>query len=495
MARDPIHGFSRGLSRTARLALAAWLLGGTGCQSVAPTSREKTQLRRTLAALETPPPGTPAAPVALRNYRRAVADVLPSRLPQAAGEPEHLLRPVRVHTGFWHWLRPPARTAGLHRESVGLPVVETLVPGGANAPRHGYLVPTTALAWIDPHRPDAIAVELLDPRRIDSVKLGGRKMPLAMDLEAPLDSAKMLGPRPLDGLLYMLQTSRFNNAPLVFLEPYAPRKIPVVLIHGLLSTPRMWTPVVKALLASEAIRQRYQFWFFYYPTGQPIPLSAMQLRESLDEARRVHHVRTPLVLIGHSMGGILARAQITGITPAEADKILPGVSSLPADNRVRKALAFPPRRDVARAIFIATPHRGSNFALNGIAGLGIRLIRLPLWIQTELTTLAELPFTDRSRRFPTSICGLSPNSRFLRALDQSTSNTPVHSIIPVLGRRPLEQSSDGVVAYPSAHLPEAVSEVVVSAGHGGFDHPQAIEEIARILLASPRKTPHHSATP
>jgi hypothetical protein len=83
---------------------------------------------------------------------------------------------------------------------------------------------------------------------------------------------------------------------------------------------------------------------------------------------------------------------------------------------------------------------------------------------------------------PTSIHGLSPRSPFLAELDRRPPVAPAHTILGNRGRRrPLSQSSDGVVPYSSAHLRAAVSEVVVPTGHGGFDHPQSIAELKRIL--------------
>ena len=46
-----------------------------------------------------------------------------------------------------------------------------------------------------------------------------------------------------------------------------------------------------------------------------------------------------------------------------------------------------------------------------------------------------------------------------------------------------EERNDGVVAYRSAHIDEAVSELVVQpSGHSVQVTPQAIEEVRRILL-------------
>jgi triacylglycerol esterase/lipase EstA (alpha/beta hydrolase family) len=143
--------------------------------------------------------------------------------------------------------------------------------------------------------------------------------------------------------------------------------VPVVLVHGLMAMPRMWEPLVLDLLADPQIRARCQLWFFYYPTGKPVPLSALQLREALDDAVKAHGVEQPMVLIGHSMGGILSRAQVSRLTLQDARTMVPGVASLPESSVVRRALVLEPRTDVARVVFLFTPHRGSRLASGGWA--------------------------------------------------------------------------------------------------------------------------------
>ncbi|MFZ0708522.1 MAG: alpha/beta fold hydrolase [Terrimicrobiaceae bacterium] len=379
--------------------------------------------------------------------------------------------PAGTFSGISPVRRSREITPGLHRSGLGLPAIGQVVPGGPNAPRSGYRIPLTVLALPKKSAPDSFEVRMVDPERVESVRVAGRDLPVAMDLEAVLNATRATGPRLLDGVRYLLLSDR-KTARLIFLQPYAPRKIPVVLVHGLISTPRMWAPVVKTLLADPEIRRNYQFWFFYYPTGQPVALSALQLRDALDEAILLHRVDRPLVVVGHSMGGILARVQVSRFTLADAEKILPDVSRLPASSTVRRCLVFEPRRDVSRVVFICTPHRGSRIATSSIAGLGIWLIRLPRWIAEEMADLAGLDSTGRPIRLPTSIHGLSPRSRFLAALNRTPPSAPAHSIIG---------SRDGIVPYSSAHLGDAVTEVIVPAGHGGFSHPLAIQEIRRIL--------------
>jgi hypothetical protein len=44
--------------------------------------------------------------------------------------------------------------------------------------------------------------------------------------------------------------------------------------------------MINGVLGDSSLRSRYQTWFFFYPTGNPILLSASVLRESLLQVRR-----------------------------------------------------------------------------------------------------------------------------------------------------------------------------------------------------------------
>jgi pimeloyl-ACP methyl ester carboxylesterase len=283
------------------------------------------------------------------------------------------------------------------------------------------------------------------------------------------------------GLANMLRSDRFSTSALLIPGGQKADAIPVVFVHGLMSTPDMWSGVVRYLRRDPGIAARYQFWFFYYPTGQPIPLSALQFRETLDEAAGQGRIRRPLVLVGHSMGGIVARAQAASLTPERAEAMLPGISSYPPEQLVKRSLIFPARTDVARIVFIATPHRGTEFAYRGISRLGHYLIRLPRWIHDEILLFQDAIPQLGGRRYPTSIAGLSPSSAFLRGLDEAPLGAPVHSILPVLGDPGDPLANDGVVPLWSSRVPFAVSELLVPGDHGAFDAPESLSELRRIL--------------
>jgi Alpha/beta hydrolase family len=422
--------------------------------------------------------------LALAEYRSAVMKLLPilqdkSVVAHAGAERKffhrHEFSDVTPVERSWR------RASGLRRNGLGVPVVGRLAESGVtdpNAPSSGFVLAATALVL--PDSDGHMELVFADPTKVETIKAFGQELPLAMDLEAWLDQVEATGPPPVAGVRQMLRPEKFEGrSRLTFLQPFDPDKIPVLLIHGLMSTPRMWKPVLDGLLADEEIRTHYQFWSFYYPTGQPVPFSALQLRQALSEAASRYPLREPLVLIGHSMGGVLARAQVSGISATEAEKVVPNIGSLPGSSLARNAIIFEPRTDIGRIIFIATPHQGSTVAMGNVAALGMRLIDLPTWIVSELESLSI-----DSGQLPTSIHGLSPNSQFLQALQAYRPSVPVHSIIGDRGHNHKSNSSDGVVSYSSSHLDFAESELVIPAGHGGFTHPEAIAEIARILKST-----------
>ena len=99
-------------------------------------------------------------------------------------------------------------------------------------------------------------------------------------------------------------------------RPYERGKVPVVLIHGLWGSPRNWDRMIEDLEADPALRTRFQFWTVRYASGDSIPYSAHLLRQSLRRARRVFDpdgtdaAFERMVVVGHSLGGILAKMMV-----------------------------------------------------------------------------------------------------------------------------------------------------------------------------------------
>jgi triacylglycerol esterase/lipase EstA (alpha/beta hydrolase family) len=126
------------------------------------------------------------------------------------------------------------------------------------------------------------------------------------------------------------------------------------------------------------IRERFQFWFFAYNSGNPIPYSALQLRDALQETvqRLDPEGKDPalrqMVVIGHSQGGLL-----TKMIAIDTDtQLWNALSTKPLDELklqeqsrelLRRAFFLKPLPFVRRVVFIATPQRGSYVAGNRIS--------------------------------------------------------------------------------------------------------------------------------
>lgn len=374
----------------------------------------------------------------------------------------------------------------------GSPALE----GQPSASRTGMAIPATAFVRFDKNGP-----ELTFYRRLqtESIILNGRKETLAADFSAPIAYLLSQGKNSsIDIQALIFSDTNFRHTGLLQIDEYDPKKIPVVFVHGLLCRPEAWTPAVNQLLADPEIRSRYQFWFYLYPTGLPVWWSAAKLRSELDRYRSTLDPRHKnpnldrIVLVGHSMGGLISSLvvrkggeelwkQFTD-TPPEKLKI-----SAPAKDHLLKIVNFEPRKDIRRVVFVATPHQGSQLAMNPFAEFFSSMVRLP----NLFTSGERLVMVNSIRNNLRDLFVAPANSiRFLRAKSPlllailklpMSKQVTYHSVIGDQGKGDTPHSSDGVVPYWSSHLPNAKSEKVVPSGHGANEDPEGIEEIRRIL--------------
>lgn len=284
-------------------------------------------------------------------------------------------------------------------------------------------------------------------------------------------------------------SSHQGKGGLFMLQPYDSRRIPLILVHGLISTPQMWREVIKSIEADPALRGKYQYWVFSYPTGNPPSYSALRLREELEKLGRQHPDAPGYVLVGHSMGGIISRMQAVTVTRGSwnvigKDKAETFFSIVEPGSVGDRATTFEANPKVDRLVFICTPHRGSRMAIGTLGQAFKRLIALPADLTGPLrgdATAAIAIISGTPGRLPNSITGLSPKSPILKVVDSIPLQIPHHSIIGDRGKGDGPQSSDGVVDYTSAHLPTADSERIVPGPHGSHDHPETLDELRRIL--------------
>ena len=103
----------------------------------------------------------------------------------------------------------------------------------------------------------------LDPMRTTHVEIGGEAVPLTVDTTTPLAWVLQQAdpPSDLEGFIQFKSVQRKRG--LYLLQPYAEGRIPVILVHGLMSSPRTWLPMINDLDGDAALRQRGQFWYYF----------------------------------------------------------------------------------------------------------------------------------------------------------------------------------------------------------------------------------------
>ncbi len=92
------------------------------------------------------------------------------------------------------------------------------------------------------------------------------------------------------------------GADIYLTEPYNPRKIPVLFIHGTEGTPHNWIYFYMRL-----DRSRYQMWHYYYPSGIRLPLAASLLADALSQLQHRYRFQK-MAIVAHSVGGLTARS-------------------------------------------------------------------------------------------------------------------------------------------------------------------------------------------
>jgi pimeloyl-ACP methyl ester carboxylesterase len=224
-----------------------------------------------------------------------------------------------------------------------------------------------------------------------------------------------------------------------FLEEYDPDRIPVLFVHGINGYPQSFSTLIAGL-----DRERFQAWFYFYPSGVHLNQIASHLTETLIAVRS----RTgfgELAVVAHSMGGLVSRAAI-----------------LQHASRARAG-------EVRVFVALSTPWGGSEAAE--------RIERAPRSYMVD------------------SWLDMRPNSEFLRSLFYQDVDRarrlpePVefHMLLGFARRtRTFGPSGDGVLSLASMARSEAVSEarsiLPLDADHVGIlDHPQSSSRLVAIL--------------
>lgn len=413
--------------------------------------------------------------------------------------------------------RPENLTHVSRRFGIGAPLICQIKPHSeADAARFAdqQALPATLAIRFDQNNDrwdDVTArLEFLDSRNIDSTRVGRNEIPLELDFSTPL-AYMVRNPPPFGYLEYMLNPDKTRRMQgLYMMEPYSDDRIPVVFVHGLMSNTRTWMQMINTLQNDPVLRKYYQFWGFSYSSGNPVLYSAQMLRDDLNtEAERLKatglsdKMFNRMVVVGHSMGGLLSKTLIMNadnrlIEPLLGSSYKGTLDNLSPDQRdfVSRMLDFSALPFVKRVIFIAVPHRGSTLARSTLGQFGASLIHLPSSLVKDgeglIGNLMQHGYLmPNDSRHHTGIDNLDPDDKTMSLLNKIpfVSGIPYHSIIGNRKFAGAPGGSDGIVPYSSSHLDGAASELVVKSDHSVQQNPLAIQEMRRILLEHLKQYP------
>lgn len=358
-----------------------------------------------------------------------------------------------------------------------------------------------ATAWVETSAHGTPVLVFGDPLRTPVVAIGSQRFPLAIDTSAPwargAETSKLhrLG---IWGLFGGNEVGR--RAGVYLLEDYDPNKRPLIMIHGLGSSPLMWAGVSNAVWADPVLRTRYQIWHVVYQTNAPMLVVRRRVQAYLDRAWQIldpegdDRARHNIVLVGHSLGGVVARVLTadSGGVLWDAAFLSPSAAMRgdPTDLKVvDETFHFSSYPGVRRAIFFAAPHRGTPTVKRWFGRLARVLVgrRSPEIDSLRRVAEANLEAVRPELRglylrgWVNSISTLQEAQPVRAAAERllPRAGTPYHTIAGALPRYGLQ--SDGAVPLSSTQLDGAESTYVLRHGHDLHENPEAIAEILRIL--------------
>lgn len=373
----------------------------------------------------------------------------------------------------------------------------------------GTVQSLTVLVDFPKNARNRVVIHLIPRNRVESYTVGRYKYNLAGNISAAIEVYWNLTRVKEDRLLGMLRPQELRNTQgLSCIDAYNPKKIPVVLTHGLMSSAGTFDNLVNRLLSDSEIRNNYQFWYFNYPTGVAWTISARYYREALAKVRQEVDPEGKnknwdnMVVVGHSMGGLITHysqckepwkllrdrkfGKIDMNDYMDARYIEEPWPFAHKTSKLQRDYYFKPV-NAARVIYLATPHQGAPMAQYSVTGWLMRLVELPSAVVEEVINIATLQQDmlifkpSRLTDWFTSGEQLAPHSYSIKGLKGLTvRDVPTHSVIGDQGENNTPNSSDGVVPYWSSHIAWG-TEKIVPYDHSVQDAPETAEELMRIL--------------
>jgi pimeloyl-ACP methyl ester carboxylesterase len=347
---------------------------------------------------------------------------------------------------------------------------------------------------------NSIRLQIFDPRESDETFVGNSVVPLETDVSTPL--ARYLSNPDislLDTWGFIRPDRAQEVAGLYMVQPFDPDRIPVLMVHGIWSSPMTWMEMFNELQSDPEIRRKYQFWFYLYPTGEPMAFSAANLRDELQRVRndcdpyRRNEKLDEMVVVGHSMGGLITQM----LTLNSGDRLWKSVSGRSVEelqaspdvkSEIQRVFFFQSNPSIDCIVTIASPYEGSSLSNRFTRWLSGSFVWLPEKTYALSKTIFEQNnsgWWDRVTAPRTSLDSLTKNSSVLKLISESQVPPEVkhYNIVGVRRGRDPNTWTDGVVSYRSAHRDDVTSEKLIAAGHRDLlVSPETVAEVRRILL-------------
>jgi len=393
---------------------------------------------------------------------------------------------------------------------LGVPIIAIRKPSEKPDPIEHYytqgmsFAATLLLRFEDSHSPNdssnSIRLQIFDPRESEETFVGNSVIPLETDVSTPL--ARYLSNPDislLDTWGFLRPDRAQEVAGLYMVQPYDPDRIPVLMVHGIWSSPMTWMEMFNELQSDPEIRRKYQFWFYLYPTGEPMAFSAANLRDELQRVRndcdpyRRNEKLDEMVVVGHSMGGLITQM----LTLNSGDRLWKSVSGRSVEelqaspdvkSEIQRVFFFQANPSIDCIVTIASPYEGSSLSNRFTRWLSGSFVWLPERTYALSKTIFEqneLGWWDRVTAPRTSMDSLTKNSSVLKLISESQVPPDVkhYNIVGVRRGKDPNTWTDGVVSYRSAHRDNVTSEKLIAAGHRELlVNPEAVAEVRRILL-------------
>jgi len=243
---------------------------------------------------------------------------------------------------------------------------------------------------------------------------------------------------------------------------------------------------------------RYQIWHIYYPSGPPPFYSALRTRDNLRSLLSEidnHNLPDKAVIIGHSLGGVIAKllATQTNFNLWDATFNKRPDNLLTAENAtVRDIFIFEPVFKKNTVFFLDTPFKGSEAANSIIGYIGDFLVTLPSdfthLFKDLIKRVGPHVITEKMRPFlidygPNSVQVLRPGHPLMNTLYDMPISGDSYAIIGSNGELKCENTtkcsaiSDGVVSYDSANYRYAKENIIAPSSHNSFQSKEAIDFI------------------